>query len=177
MNYVCENCDHINTIEHEPASLDIRSVLDWQNILPPDQVASLSAEKFVDTQGTLADGRKFTTLYLSKLNRRPMMTEALGHPTTLLEDIRQTFTGHVVPVIDQVCKNFNVLGTLALPCVIKLAVVDLTCPVAVFTFITVEKTPDFKKKLKDLGLQTLLNEGSVETIDIPAGTTGRGLFH
>ena len=175
-NYICENCDHINTIHADPAHIDIKDVLDWEANLPVLQAKQLNL-KFTEPEGTLPNGTKYTTLYLSKENRRPMMTQLLGHPTSLVEDIKQTFTTHVVPVIDTVFKNFNVLGALATPCAVKLALINLSCPVAVFTFITVEKTPDFRQKLTDLGLLNLTNEGSVETIAVRTGTTGRDIFN
>jgi hypothetical protein len=157
----CEKCGHINE-----SSVSISSLPGWENALETEVVRKLKSNKIgsVASNLTLTDGTElaYRTLFVSTISRQTLMDRVMGvNPDEPLK----VFKAAVVPVLNVIDKNFNILGALALPSAVDLAITDLNQPVCVFTFVAVEAALNLEQKLKDLGLEDLLQEGMVSTVD------------
>jgi hypothetical protein len=190
MQFQCEHCGQQNEVELDQSILDVRDVTNWKEALKPETAAALERHCFRLVQGVraptqngylipegstvlsaspdeefLEPGQAFRTLFLSAVARRSL-TElvARAQKPSLAADIQKVFAVDVAPALEIVAANFKVLGNLSLPSAIKLARTDLSQPIAVFCFVTVEDSPDLQEKLDKLGLSYLTAEGSVGTL-------------
>ena len=165
MHYTCSNCGH----EGQDARLQVEEIQGWKELLSPELVEKLK------TPYKKVSGNEppcmFQTLFLATTQRLRFQDAMNG--AVAAKDI-ELFRDRIVPVLNTVDANFQIIGHLAVPSVIELCQVDLTALRTVFTFVTVllEDTEDFHRgladlrdRLKKLGLQALLNEGACDTIE------------
>jgi hypothetical protein len=160
--YTCEKCGHVG-FEVEP--LGIQTIEDWQSDLD-ENLKQRMLTKFKNTVGVTDDGVEYVTLYLAKCIRNALFDEIVT-PNLSRITPKATYIDNIVPVLNTINKNFEILGVLAPPSSIKLAVMDLTQPEAVFCFVTVMKTADTQERLNELNLPYLLvGEGRTDTLTL-----------
>lgn len=142
------------------AALKVEALHDWRNAVKPETAAKIDQQTFKAIKG---DG--FRTLFVSAIARvNCLFTEA-----DLADKVREVFAADIAPVLDAVNENCEVLGHLAVPSTIKLAVTDLSLPAAAFCFVTVKDTPELEAKLNILGLHAIYaGEGMVATVGASA---------
>lgn len=153
---LCEKCGHFGI------GLNLTKEFDWKKALSKELVSKLEQNQFKTTNGTIENGVKYTTLYLAKLGRVGLASALTLD--NLLTHVDFVYSDSVVPVLDILNKNFNILGCLAKPSVIELALTDLHVPFDIFCFVTVEDVPNLYSKLKELDLEGLTMEGSCSTL-------------
>ena len=127
----------------------------WENVLGRELAAK------VRVQSTEVDGEGFLTLFLSTIYRTSTMKMVNAVPTPFAHEV---FAADLAPVIRQINERFVILGSLAAPSSVDLAMMDLTVPRAVFCFLTIKKYDGVLDDIKALGLERLLHEGPVDTI-------------
>jgi len=178
MKVTCEKCGHLN----ETPALEILEVPDWRSALDPFLAATLETgfKKVVgDLQPPARPGEspanlytdptalpvktrtRYMTLFLSTVVRRPLIDflNAKDNPGSLSEDIQWAYREQIVPALEKVHANFKVLGTLAKPSWLKMAVTNLNQSAVVFCFPTVEFEEQYQSKLDALGLGNIGKEG------------------
>ena len=155
--YRCAKCGHEGDHPLDPLN-------GWTNKLSPGLVERMSnpwPTVAASVQPSPGLPFKYTTLFVSTVFKTPLVPSSFFFP----ENAMKVFEERVVPVLEKIDEHFDVIGHLALPTVLNLAVTDLHQPVAVFAFVTVVDTGDIKEKLRAAGLPLgLLSEGSIDTI-------------
>lgn len=158
---VCEKCGHISA-----SPLQIAKLPDWEKAVKPATAELLKQKTFTSTTGTLESGKKFLTLFLSVEARQSVVSSLMEAPPTPEEVAGAAFREKIAPVLDTLAENFRILGVLAEPSFMPLAIVNLSKPFAAFAFVTVEDEPFLKTKLSKLNLEGLLQEGAVATLGV-----------
>lgn len=163
MKYKCENCNH-EGITSDYYALVINSVLDWKKNASPSLVENLTKKKF----DKLA-GKEFETLYISGI-----LVNSLTKGMTLTSETTQEFFDReILPLLEKVNSNFEIIGHISLPAALDLAQTDLSAKKAVFCFPVVKYTGwlnafnqpvELQVKLREIGIPYAMNEGAVDTI-------------
>lgn len=163
MKYKCEKCEH-EGVASEDYALVINSVLDWKKNASPNLVKNLEREKF-----NKVSGKDFETLFISGVFATPL-TKGI---TLTSETVQEFFDREVLPLLEKVNSNLEIIGHLALPSALDLAQTDLNVRRAVFCFPVVKYTGwlnafnqpvELQVKLREIGIPYALNEGAVDTI-------------
>src|SRR6266851_3576669 len=164
----CEDCGHVNEIDIDQLNLSIKNVFNWRQYLPQDLITALEQKSFKKAKSDNEDKIKYETLFVSAVCRRTLK-DLLGRDDvlSLQDDITTTFHYKLWPVLDTIHRNFKILGHLCLPSAIKLAITDLTQPVCVFCFVTIEHDSNLQRKLDELDLSRLNKEGLVDSVSNP----------
>lgn len=150
------------SVKHGPdalvqaAALRVEALHDWRKAVKPETAAKIDQQAF-----KVVKGEGFRTLFVSAIAR----VSAVYNELDLANEVRSVFASEIAPVLDTVNENCEVLGHLATPSTIKLAITDLSLPAAAFCFVTVKDTPELEAKLDSLGLGAILRgEGMVATV-------------
>jgi hypothetical protein len=144
----------------EGAHLQVSQIAGWREAVGPLLAIAMSIP-FKKATGVDEIAGEYVTLFFSTLQRVSIVKDLQGGDISDAE----IFRTRILPKLQVVDREFKILGTLALPSTIDLAVTDLSKPRAVFTFVTIQKVPYLHSKLRGLGLQDLLLEGQVGTVD------------
>jgi hypothetical protein len=125
----------------------------------PDKYKTIAETRF----NKIADkDAGYRTLFLSKIVRTTLYQTILGEESSTPSDILNQF---VLPTLDKViAAGVEVIGSLAPPGSIKMAITDLSQPYGVFFFVTVKDTDNLAQILAENGLSSLLEEGVEQTI-------------
>jgi hypothetical protein len=153
MSFFCKKCGESVESEH---IIRIKEIEHWELALGDTELAQKLTNKFSSERGP-----GYRTLYLSATFRVSILASHLDRLTLAQE----AFKTKLVPALQIVDANFKVLGSLACPSTVDLAVTDLSQPVCVFAFVTVEDAPNLQEKLEALGLKNVTTEGLIGTLD------------
>lgn len=160
--FTCPKCGH----ESDGLSPINQELPGWESIVGPELAAKMST-KFTAVQGDYhppMDGalsRPFRTLFLSAVERVSILDLVQEKPSVSDSDF---FRDHHLPALQMLDKRFEIVGCLAPPTVISLAMSDLIAPRGVFAFVTVVDEPGLADRLRAVGLERLLCEGAVDTL-------------
>lgn len=107
-------------------------------------------------------GEGFRTLFLGVV-RKTVLTDCMyAAPTTPA----QFYNKRIIPVLKKLQDaGVKFIGEILEPARLALAVTDLTIPEAIFHYVTVVDDGTVEDTVKKLGLERILVEGPVSTID------------
>lgn len=161
----CEKCGHVNSLIEAPA-LKVTKLPDWERHVKKETAELLKQKEVRSTIGTLENGKKFLTLYVAVEGRQSIHSTLMEAPLSTEEFCEAAYREKLAPVLDTIAENFRIVGALAQPSWLPLAMVNLNYAFGVFAFVTVEDEPFLKAKLSKLNLESLLNEGAVGTLGV-----------
>lgn len=160
--YKCEKCGHDGLVPL------IVNLVEWESKASSGLKNNLMQKKFDKVWGT-----GFETLFISATQRNSVIDEFV--PGSGKQPL-QVFEEKILPALETINKEFKIIGHLALPSSMNLAITDLTKPFAVFCFPVVQyegyknlhhEPVDLKLRLKELDLPWLLMEGASDTVVLP----------
>jgi hypothetical protein len=169
--FTCPKCGH----EIDGLAPVSEELLDWREIVGPE-LAKKMERKFTAVDGRLrvtatvraVQGEpaqdldvRYRTLFLSAVERIRVLDLVSQKTQRTSSDL---FRERHLPALQMLDKKFEILGCLAPPTLLSLAMSDLIAPRAVFAFVTVVDSPDLADRLREVGLEGLLNEGAVDTL-------------
>lgn len=158
MEYFCEKCGHLNK-----PGLKLYEVDHWNDDLRLQTTMRLLSKDFQKVES-----EEHQTLFLSVIVRTKLTDQIHRWDRSDPPEIKEAWKTQMVPALETIMSNFEIMGNLAKPTKMQLAMTDLTPSWAVFCFVTVKKVDRMSYKLRDLGLASLLNEGAVDTLSTPA---------
>ena len=146
----CEKCGLIDT---RGAALQVEQLNIAFSVVP--------SVSFKETRG-----EGFRTLFLSSIFSIPMSDLLLGDSEVGTDGKIKQYNEKIVPVLEKLQeKGIVFLGELTPPCGVPLAVTSLWWPTAVFHFVTVKDDGQVEDKVKALGLEAILAEGVIGSVD------------
>lgn len=152
----CEKCGHENPFQNTGAALVVEEVPKWEWMVNAKTQEVLKNRTTGREEGTV-------TLYVSRTTGINIADQFAGKK--LSDAAAGTFSAEVAPVLNKITETFEVVGAMATPCWMPLAVISLEVPAAVFCFVTIKAVDNLKQKLADAGLSTnLLNPNMGTTI-------------
>jgi len=167
MDLCCENCGY-SISQYDPANFKVDQVPGWEDAVLPATREALERSKFGAVKGILTENKNYRTLFLTSTLRHQLVHDIQDTPGfSLREEIVASYNKNIAPALDKVVAAFNVVGALRTPSFLKLATTDLSTPIAIFCFVTIEDCEDVQERLDRIGMPNLLMEGSIDTINNP----------
>lgn len=160
MNHTCSKCG--TEVQCVPDAMKVFQIPDWELNLPDDLVSAIKAKAYKKTSG-----KGFRTLFFSKTGRQPLLVDLITNNRKSSGTPSRVWSAEVAPELAKLAEaGIRVLGCIAPPSSIDLAVTDLSSPFAVFAFVVVEDVPDIKDRLIAAGIPPRVydGEGMVDTI-------------